>query len=75
MKTFNNFEVLGYDVDHFIDGKYIGSGLVFRVYLDVDFSSLSHKQIKNIEKVLREKGVPIPICPISSYSLSLYYHD
>jgi hypothetical protein len=25
MKTFNNFEVLGYDVDHFIDGKYIGS--------------------------------------------------
>lgn len=25
MKTFNNFEVLGYDVDYFIDGKYVGS--------------------------------------------------
>lgn len=59
----------------FIDEKVIGSGLIFRVYLDIDFSSLSHKQIKNIEKALREKGVPMPICPISSYSLSLCYHD
>ena len=27
------------------------------------------------EKTLREKGVPMPACPISSHSLSLCYHD
>jgi hypothetical protein len=47
--------------------------LMYRVYLKCDLSKLSKLQKKNLEQQLRSKKVPMPICPISSDSITLVY--
>ena len=60
----------------FVDKTLVGEQkYIFRVYLNVNLHLLTDLQRKNLEKKLREVGVPMPICPISLNSISLVYHD
>jgi hypothetical protein len=60
----------------FVDKRIICEpSLIFRVYLKVDLSKLSQIKKENIEKMLREQNVPMPICPISRDSIELVYHN
>lgn len=48
---------------------------IFRVHLKIDSSSLSDRQISNLENKLREQKIPMPICPISLNSIHICLHD
>ena len=48
---------------------------ILRIFLKVDLVNVSFQRRKNLEKLLRKAGIPMPLCPMSKQSINLVYHD
>ena len=59
----------------FVDKMLTCDKLILRIYIPVSLIGLSFKQCENLQKKLREAGVPMPIGAVSRGKIELCYYD
>lgn len=71
-----SYKVFTINTDNCYVEKFITSDeFVLRMVLKVNLENLSERRLKNLEKRLRDIGVPMPCAPISKDSISMCFYE